>query len=163
MSFRKELRVIPRAAWIIAGFFYVGMAILAWFLVPTDHEMSHWPLGGQLAFIFLMPLACFLIIPFYGYVYGDSKRRAMRYVMWTLLAIFVPDFIGVIIYFILRDALPVDCPSCHNLVPSKFTFCPTCGNPLRPHCPQCGKPVERAWTNCGYCGTKLPDKAPAPG
>lgn len=156
MSFRKELRVIPRTAWMIALVLYTGMTIFAWFMVPADHDMSQWPRGCQLAFIFLLPLVFFIIIPLYGYVYGDSKRRAMRYVMWTLLAIFVPDFIGVIIYFILRDALPVDCPSCHNLVPSKFTFCPTCGNALRPHCPQCGKPVERAWTNCGYCGTKLP-------
>lgn len=156
MSFRKELRVIPRAAWIIAGLFYVGLVTFAWFMVPTDHEMSQWPRVGQLAFIFLLPLFFFLIIPLYGYVYGDAKRRGMRYVMWTLLAIFVPDFIGVIIYFILRDPLPIDCPSCHNLVPSKFTFCPHCGNALRPHCPQCGKSVERAWTNCGYCGTKLP-------
>lgn len=156
MSFRKELRVIPRTAWIIASLFYVGLATLAWFLVPTDHEMSQWSRDGQLAFIFLLPLVFFLIIPLYGYIYGDAKRRAMRYVMWTLLAIFVPDFIGVIIYFILRDALPLDCPSCHNLVASKFTFCPHCGNALRPYCPQCGKSVERAWTNCGYCGTKLP-------
>lgn len=156
MSLRKELGVIPRTAWIVAGLFYVGLATLAWFLVPTDHEMSHWPRDGQLAFIFLMPLFFFLIIPLYGYIFGDAKRRAMRYVMWTLLAIFVPDFIGVIIYFILRDPLPLDCPSCHNLVPSKFTFCPHCGNALRPYCPQCGKSVERTWTNCGYCGAKLP-------
>lgn len=156
MSFRKELGVIPRTAWIVAGFFYAGIATLAWFLVPTDREMSQWPQGGQFAFIFLLPLFFFLIIPLYGYIYGDAKRRGMRYVMWTLLAIFVPDFIGVIIYFILRDALPVECPSCHHVVPSKFTFCPACGNALRPHCPQCGKSVERAWTNCGYCGTKLP-------
>ncbi|HVB35716.1 MAG TPA: zinc ribbon domain-containing protein [Candidatus Acidoferrales bacterium] len=157
MSLRKELRVIPRAAWIIASLFYVGMATLAWFfLVPTDNEMSHWPLSGQLAFIFLLPLFFFLIIPFYGYIYGDAKRRAMRPVMWTLLALFVPYCIGIILYFILRDPLPIECPSCHNVVPSKFIFCPHCGNALRPYCSQCGKSVERAWTNCGYCGTKLP-------
>lgn len=156
MSFRKELRVIPRTAWIIASIFYAGMAILLWFLVPTDHEMSHWPQAGRLAFIFLMPLFLFLIISLYGYIYGDAKRRGMRYVMWTLLAIFIPDLIGVIIYFILRDALPTDCPTCHNAVPSKFTFCPHCGNALSPYCPQCGKSVERAWTNCGYCGAKIP-------
>ena len=157
MSLRKELGVIPRAAWIIAGLFYVGMATLAcFFFVPTDHEMSHWPWAGQLAFIFLMPLAFFLIIPFYGYIYGDAKRRGMRYVMWTLLAIFVPDFIGAIIYFILRDPLPIDCPGCRSRVPAKFTFCPQCGSALSPYCPQCGKSVERAWANCGHCGTKLP-------
>src|SRR6185437_6598898 len=161
MSFRKELRVIPRTAWIITGFSYVGMAILAWFLVPTDHEMSHWPLGGQFAFIFLMPLACLLIIPLYGYIYGDAKRRAMRYVMWTLLAIFVPDLIGVIIYFILRDALPVDCPSCHNLVPSKFTF----ARPAAMHCGHIVHSAESLWSARGRIAATVaqnfPDKSRA--
>ncbi|MGA7226575.1 MAG: PLDc N-terminal domain-containing protein, partial [Candidatus Acidiferrales bacterium] len=45
-----------------------------------------------------------------GYVYGDAKRRGMRHVMWTLLAIFIPDMIGVILYFILRDPLMNKCP-----------------------------------------------------
>jgi hypothetical protein len=156
MSIRKELSVVPRAAWIVALIGYLGLMITLYFVVPIGSDTSQWPRPGQLCFIFLLPLVFVLIIPLYGYIYGDAKRRAMRYVMWTLLAIFVPDFIGVIIYFILRDALPLDCPGCHNLVPSKFTFCPHCGNPLRPSCPQCGKSVERAWTNCGYCGTKLP-------
>ncbi|HEV2289251.1 MAG TPA: zinc ribbon domain-containing protein [Candidatus Acidoferrales bacterium] len=159
MSFRKELCVIPRAAWIIAGFFYVGIATLAWFLVPTDHGMSQWPLEGQLAFIFLIPLFFFILIPLWGYVYGDAKRRGMRYVMWTLLAIFVTNFIGVILYFILRDPLPIECQSCHTAVLGKFTFCPNCGQALRPCCPQCGKSVERSWSNCAHCGTKLPGKA----
>ena len=157
MSFRQNLRVIPRTAWIIGWLGWAGFAAALWFFViPSDHDMSQWPLAGQLSSVFLMPIFIVIIFALYGYIYGDAKRRAMRYVMWTLLAIFVPDFIGVIIYFILRDALPVDCPSCHNLVPSKFTFCPRCGNALRPYCSQCGKGVERGWTNCGYCGTKLP-------
>ncbi len=159
MSFRKELRVIPRAAWIVACLCYAGFATLAWFLVPTDHDMSHWPLACQLAFIFLMPLFFLALIPLYGYIYGDAKRRGMRYVMWTLLAIFVPDFIGVILYFILRDSLPGDCPSCHKSVLAKFTFCPYCGASVRPVCPQCGKTLDPAWTNCGYCGTRLPARA----
>jgi len=156
MSLRNQLRVIPRAAWIIALCCYFGLVITLYFVVPIGSDTSSWPRAGQFAFIFLLPLVFFLIIPLYGYIFGDAKRRGMRYVMWTLLAIFVPDFIGVIIYFILRDPLPADCPSCHSRVPAKFTFCPQCGNPLSPYCPQCGKSVERAWANCGYCGTKLP-------
>lgn len=156
MSFRKELRVIPRAARITALFFYLGLATVLYFVIPIGSDTAYWPWLGQLAFIFLLPLIFFLLIPLYGYIYGDAKRRGMRYVMWTLLAIFVPDFIGVILYFILRDPLPIDCPGCHGIVPSKFTFCPHCGNALRPYCSQCGKSVERNWMNCAYCGKKLP-------
>ena len=40
-----------------------------------------------------------------GYIYGDARRRGMRYVMWTLLAIFLFNGIGIILYFILREPL----------------------------------------------------------
>lgn len=157
MSFRKELRVIPRAAWIVAWLGWAGLAATLWFVaIPSDRDMSHWPLAGQFSFIFLIPLFVLIIIAFYGYIYGDAKRRGMHCVIWTLLAIFVPYLIGVLLYFILRDPLPRECPSCHSVVLAKFTFCPTCGTTVRPVCPQCGKPVEAGWTNCGYCGTRVP-------
>jgi Double zinc ribbon/Phospholipase_D-nuclease N-terminal len=159
MSFRKELRAIPRTAWIIAFACYAALAILIHFLMSPDRGpggMATWPLAGQLAFNFLIPVILLLHILLCGYIYGDAKRRGMRQVMWTLLAMFVPDFIGVILYFILRDPLPGDCPSCHSLVLAKFTFCPNCGTSVRPVCPQCGKAIDPGWTNCGYCGTKVP-------
>lgn len=159
MSFRKELRVVPRATWIVAFTCYAGFVVLIHFLMRTDtgpKGMMSWPLAGQLAFNFLIPIIPFVVILFYGYIYADAKRRGMRYVMWTLLAIFVPDLIGVILYFILRDPLPKECPRCHSLVMAKFIFCPNCGTTVRPVCPQCGKPIEAGWTNCGYCGTKVP-------
>jgi hypothetical protein len=155
-SFRNNLRVIPRGAWIAALIIYVGFAVGLHFGVTTDPEMSQWPLPGQLAFNFLLPLFVFLPAALFGYIYGDAKRRYMNAIGWTLLSVFVPYLIGVILYFILRDPLPADCPDCHSMVPAKFTFCPNCGKPVRPHCPQCGKAVEHAWTNCGFCGTKLP-------
>ena len=43
-----------------------------------------------------------------GFIYADAKRRRMRHVMWAWLAL-VPYFIGVILYFILRDPLPTPC------------------------------------------------------
>jgi hypothetical protein len=159
MRYGKELRVIPLTARIIALAFYIGLATLIHFLISSDrgpHGMATWPLIGQLAFNFLLPIMPLITILFYGYIYGDAKRRGMRYVMWTLLAIFVPYVIGILLYFILRDPLPSDCPNCHSPVLAKFAFCPNCGTGVRPSCPQCGKSIERGWANCGYCGTKVP-------
>jgi Double zinc ribbon len=160
MSFRKELRVIPRTAWIVAFVCYAGFVILIHFLIPLNathpDDIGNWPIAGQAAFTLLIPLIFFIFVPLYGYIYGDAKRRGMRYVMWTLLAIFVPDLIGVILYFILRDPVPSECPACHNLVLARFTFCPHCGASVRPTCPQCGRNVETSWVNCGFCGSKLP-------
>lgn len=155
-TFRENLRVIPQGAWITTLIVYCGAVIGIHFGVASDPEMSQWPLIGQLAFNFCVPLVIFPLFMLFGYIYGDSRRRHMNAIGWTLLAIFVPYLIGVILYFILRDALPAECPGCHTMVPAKFAFCPSCGKPVRPHCPQCGKAVEHGWTNCGFCGTKLP-------
>jgi len=97
----------------------------------------------------------FALILLVGYVFADARRREMRYVMWTWLAALIPDGIGIILYFILRDPLPSPCPKCKTSVPAKFTFCPHCGAALRPCCPQCGKAIEHGWQNCAYCGTRI--------
>ena len=59
-----------------------------------------------------------------GYVYGDARRRGMRYVMWTLLAFFIPNGIGVILYFILRDPMPTYCSKCGASAKAAHAFCP---------------------------------------
>lgn len=159
MSFQKELRIIPSTAWMVAFLCYAALCTVLWFVVPADREMAHWARAGQLVFIFVLPIIVLVMVALYGYIYADAKRRGMRYVMWTLLAIFVPDLIGVILYFILRDPVPAECPGCHNFVLAKFTFCPSCGTTVRPVCPQCGKTLEPSWVNCGYCGTKVPARA----
>lgn len=158
-AFAKNLGVVPRTVWIVAFACYAGLAILIHFVTPLNTQpgdIGTWPIAGQVAFTFLMPSVFLILVPLYGYIYRDAKRRGMRYVMWVLLAIFVPDLIGVILYFILRDPLPAECPVCHTVNLAKFAFCPHCGATMRPVCPQCGRALDQAWSNCGYCGTKLP-------
>jgi len=160
-AFSQGLRIIPRTAWFIAVSFYLLMSNLAFFVfTELDKEMRTWPIAGRFAFsygIFLVVVAMILMV---GYVYADAKRRGMRYVMWTWLAALVPDCIGIILYFVLRDPLPKACAHCAAMVPAKFTFCPQCGASMQPTCPQCGRAVEPGWANCPYCGAKLPSGAP---
>lgn len=161
-TFRQELRVIPRGAWITAAFTYVlaVAGISAGVHFAPDPEMQSWPEIGKDLFAVGLPLLVFPLIGLFGYVCGDAKRRGMRYVMWTLLAILVPYAIGIILYFILRDPMPRACPVDGVMVPAKFTFCPQCGTALKPTCPQCGRAVELTWVNCGYCGARLPARSP---
>ena len=65
--------------------------------------MQTWPAWGLAAFRGLMPLVLIPYIALIGYVNADSRRRGMRSLMWTLLAIFVPNALGIILYFVLRD------------------------------------------------------------
>lgn len=157
--FREELRVIPGAVRALAVIQYVILAGLLTLLMlygNDDPGIRTFPVAGKIAVPILAPFVLAILLGLIGYVYGDAKRRGMRYVMWTWLAALVPDGIGVILYFILRDPLPAGCPRCGTQVPAKFTFCPHCGTPLKPTCPQCGKAVEPGWVNCANCGTKLP-------
>jgi RNA polymerase subunit RPABC4/transcription elongation factor Spt4 len=161
--FTDGLRVIPRTAWFIAVAFYLLMTTLAiTVFIPSDRELSQWPAIGKIAFAYGVFLVLPLLVLLIGYVCGDAKRRGMRYVMWTWLAILVPNGIGIILYFILRDPLPQPCPNCANLVNSKFVFCPHCGAAMKPACPNCGRAIERGWSNCPECGTKLPAPASSP-
>jgi RNA polymerase subunit RPABC4/transcription elongation factor Spt4 len=159
--FADGLRIIRPPAWITAIVFYLFMSNLAFFvLLPTDKEMKNWPVIAQIAFaygVFLILPAMVLLV---GYVYADAKRRSMRYVMWTWLATLVPDGIGIILYFILRDPLPKPCPRCATPVRSSFVFCPNCGAAMQPTCPQCGRAVDVGWSHCPHCGSNLPTQTP---
>jgi RNA polymerase subunit RPABC4/transcription elongation factor Spt4 len=155
--FSEGLRIIPRTALFIAIVCYLTMTtVVMTVLIPEDNEMKYWPLAGKIAFTygtFLIIVAWILLI---GYVYADAKRRGMRYVLWTWLAALIPNGIGIILYFILRDSLPRPCPGCSTPVKSGFVFCPYCGTAMKPTCPNCGRAVEHGWSNCPECGSKLP-------
>ena len=61
-----------------------------------------------------------------GYVYADARRRAMPPVLWTLLALLVPNLLGFLFYFALRRPLISPCPQCGRPGESG-RFCPSCG------------------------------------
>lgn len=153
--FTKDLRVIPRTAWVVAWIFYACFTVpLFFFVLPTDPDIGTWPRWGQALFIYGFFLVEVAYVALIGYVYGDAKRRQMRYEMWTLLSTFIPLGIGIMLYFILRDPLWKPCPSCENVVKG-LPFCPHCGTSLEPTCPNCSKTVVPAWANCGHCGQRL--------
>jgi hypothetical protein len=61
-----------------------------------------------------------------GYVYADSRRRAMPAILWTLLAALVPNLLGFLFYFALRRPLVSPCPRCGQ--PGETgRFCSACG------------------------------------
>ncbi len=157
----QKQRVIPKLAWFLAFLLWVVLGTLIFqFAMSSDPEMSRWPVEGRIALAYGATLALAAWVLLIGYIYGDAKRRRMRYVMWTLLSIFIPDAIGIILYFILRDPLPNPCPSCARPVKPSFTFCPFCSASLQHTCPHCGFAVDGAWLHCPKCGANLP--APAP-
>ncbi len=153
---RREMQLIPRTAWMIANCVWLGFFLLM-MLVPfrLDHDARDWPLAGKLATSLLAAIVLFIWALLIGYVYADARRRGMRYVLWTLLAACIPNAIGIILYFILRDPLMAPCPQCGMLVRPSHAFCPKCGVALGHACPQCRRLVEPGWSHCASCGASL--------
>jgi|HubBroStandDraft_6_1064221.scaffolds.fasta_scaffold279610_2 hypothetical protein len=153
----KELSIIPTPARVIAALIYLLTAVGFWaiYTFGNDAGMKAMPLVGIGALIFLagIPLSIYALL--IGYVNADAKRRGMRYVMWTLLALFIPNAIGIIVYFILREPVMKPCANCGQTMKAGYAFCPHCGFNLAPACPNCRRAVEPGWKNCAACGASL--------
>jgi hypothetical protein len=152
--FRDELKVIPVPAWILAAALYVAIAIGCFQFFGQNYAD---PAGKVLRAILTLsaPLLIVWLPLLIGYIYADAKRRGMRYVVWTLLAIFVPNLIGILLYFLLREPLSNPCRSCGDPKGAAQAYCPSCGAASGRVCPQCGRGVQPGWKNCVNCGTNL--------
>lgn len=153
--FRDEMKVISPAVWAFAAVVYVTLVIVLARLVIPPSDIGPGP-AGRLLFIALIPVSLSIYVLLIGYVFHDAKRRGMRHVLWTLLAALVPNAIGIILYFILREPAPLQaCSACGAVARSGFAFCPQCGAHLARACSACRRPIEQGWSHCAFCGTKL--------
>ena len=144
-------RVIPFGGWLAAGIVFLLFFLL--FNLMFLHNSPPLPVRILIPIVVPLMLAGYTLL--IGYVNGDARRRGMRYVMWTLLAIFLANGIGIILYFILRDPLLVYCSRCGAGVLPTHAFCPRCGASVQPACKGCHRTVQTGWTHCAWCGSQL--------
>ena len=165
--FDQEWAIVPKGARWTAVFvcFAVASILAGIFFLPALAERNGTALLVMLP-IFLVALVGVALAGAYvllvGYVYGDARRRGMNSVLWTLLAIFIPNAIGIILYFILRDPIPVPCPGCGMPAKKGQAYCAGCGAAVRAACPQCHQPVEPGWRNCTRCGASFAPASSTP-
>ena len=170
-TLRAELRVIPRPLKTVLFALYVGaLGAVFWISVSMPglrpFGISVTPLSLELLAVFGAVTAIAVGVSFFvmllAYVGCDARRRGMSPVLWVLVALLVPYLIGVLLYFVVREPLPVNCPQCGGTVSAQFNFCPACQFNLRPNCPQCRMPVHAGDRFCPHCGFSLHSDAPAP-
>jgi putative effector of murein hydrolase LrgA (UPF0299 family) len=155
--FEQEWAVVPTAArWIAALVTLLYLSLMAAIFVPAVRSPQFLLAGSLILFGSLagaVAIAIYTLVV--GYVYGDSRRRGMSPLLWTLLAVFIPSGVGIILYFILREPIAVPCPACGTPARKGHAFCARCGGAVRKACAQCRQPVEPAWRNCPGCGASL--------
>ena len=153
-GFSAEIKIIPPWAWTLAGIGFASTQIL-FNLGDFGPLRAIWPraLLGLLAGTIFGSYLLFI-----GYISSDARRRGMSALLWTLVAILIPNGLGILLYFILRQPQRKGCPQCGSDIRTEFNFCPVCSNKLSPSCPNCQRIVGGNDAYCPYCGTSLRDK-----
>jgi quinol-cytochrome oxidoreductase complex cytochrome b subunit len=170
LRFWQEFKLVPR--WLISTVVVlfviaqiIGQVVLHFQL--ANHEQVFNPeldsdpgaAGAALFGIITAGSLVFAMIIFMvGYVNQDAKRRGMNSTLWTFLVlILMPGYLvlGFIIYLLMREPLPYNCPQCGATVGARFNFCPNCKANLHPACPQCKREVAETDKFCAYCGAEL--------
>jgi hypothetical protein len=64
---------------------------------------------------------------FLGYVNADARQRSMPAWLWTLIAAFIPNLLGFLLYFACRRPISVPCPHCGQANTPGHRFCSWCG------------------------------------
>lgn len=90
-------------------------------------------------------------------VYKDAKAHNMSAGLWTAVAILAPNFIGVIIYLIVRSnqEKKLNCSNCQEEVKSDYNMCPNCQAVFENTCEVCKHAVNTQMAYCPYCGTHI--------
>lgn len=176
LRFWQEFKLVPRwLIWTVVVLYLIaqiiGQAVLRYQLLHHVNvfgpEIDNDPgaAGAALFGIITAVSLVFAVMVFLvAYVNKDAKRRGMHSALWTfLIIVLMPGYLilGFIIYLLMREPLPYNCPQCSTTVGARFNFCPNCKCNLHPACPQCKREVAETDKFCAFCGQDLQPVAPA--
>lgn len=147
----QEVKIVPWWAIVLAVVCFLGIP-LVFFIYVWSSEPNPPPLPIQILLATMVGAILAFLAILIGYVNRDAGRRGMSRTLWTLLVIFIPNAIGFIIYFLVRNPLQLSCPGCAALVDARANFCPLCRFGLRPTCPECKSAVNPGDRFCQKCG-----------
>ncbi len=155
-SFTEEFKLIPR--WSLAGALlaFVFMQYLSWVILPAHRlKPSTAPLGLRFYFALSWSTLTALYVLMVGYVSRDAPRRAMSTRLWMAICLAMPGGIGSVLYFLFRQPVVAQCPSCGTSIHTEFHFCPQCAYQVSAACGKCYRGVRITDVYCVYCGHAL--------
>lgn len=141
-----------------------GTLIMAWSILAVvmtrgnvhfaRHDAVMGPVVLTIAASFLV-LWLFLAIGVGIFVYRDARQRGMEPVLWTLVALLIPYFVGLVVYLVVRKPRVALCPACGSALPEGAAYCAQCGAALAPTCPRCNSGVPAGAAYCPACGAPM--------
>jgi hypothetical protein len=154
LNITDEVELIPGWAIALGLTLFAGLQVLM-HAVLFPREPHPTPLAWRIFISTMAGLVLLFYVLLIGYVSRDARRREMNVTRWVLLVIFVPNAIGFIIYFLMRQPLRITCPQCGHAADPAFNFCPRCKLSLHPACPACHRPVRAGDLFCPFCAQPL--------
>lgn len=146
--------------WVLASIMVFFMLAGLGFAILGKRIDPKIPAFALLYFIIALLLALAIFVGISIFIYKDALKHGMDPWMWVVIAVFVPNLIGLIIYFIVRSNKKeekVKCVQCGSPIDDEYKLCPYCGAELSLHCSNCGKKISLEWQICPYCSKKLKD------
>ncbi|HLW89176.1 MAG TPA: zinc ribbon domain-containing protein [Terriglobales bacterium] len=153
----RDFKLVASWAWILAAIGFLTMQFVFNVVIARQHDAPPAWARILLGLLVGLILTCYLLL--IGYVNRDAGRRGMSRALWTAVSVLVPNGLGIILYFILRQPIVGNCPQCGHGVQHGFNFCPQCNYKLNPSCPQCQRIIRPEDTYCHFCGTAVRDQA----
>jgi hypothetical protein len=125
----RFLNIVPKTVQLWASIL-VGCALLVGLVVAYEtadqgavlRTMSAF---GGAALVLGVLLAVWLLC--LGFVFADARRRAMRPILWVLVAALFPHLLGFLLYFVMRHPIAAACTHCGMTVSNHPRFCSWCG------------------------------------
>lgn len=118
-------------------------------------------MAGSVVMVLLVGVVLLFIIGFYValgmIIYKDAKAHGMPAGVWTLVALLIPNLIGVIIYLVVRanKEKNVYCSKCKTQVEQDYNICPQCQAIFEEVCQVCNKAIKEDQSICPYCGSEV--------
>ena len=148
----SHLRLVPVWVWVLGAVVFLCVQyVFDVVLAQQTDPPSAW-IRALMGIVAGAVMVCYLA--FIGYINRDAKRRGMNSVLWTVVAIVIPNALGILLYFLLRQRLSgplVDV----RVASTTHGSCPQCGYSFRSSCPQCGNTVDVGDGYCRTCGRAL--------
>jgi RNA polymerase subunit RPABC4/transcription elongation factor Spt4 len=152
-GFKDELRIVSLWVRVLAVLVLLAAPPLFVVFAGMDRHAPPFALRVLLGVLVGSVGGCYVML--IGYINRDAGRRSMSRLLWTIIAVLVPNGLGIVIYFVLRKPRTATCSQCAAELEPGFSFCPRCRNPLQPACLHCQRRVEPGDKFCPYCGEGL--------
>ncbi|MDF9840659.1 MULTISPECIES: PLDc N-terminal domain-containing protein [unclassified Paenibacillus] len=113
--------------WVLTAVVVLGFGVFFIVMAPSMYEVFSDDYGWILVIAGLTLLYIALNVLIAVFIYKDASRRKMNPWLWMLAVIYIPNFIGLLLYLFARRRQhipaaadpgnnPVQCPHCGNLI-----------------------------------------------